>query len=85
MNREKLLVRLKRGDVANVSFMDMKKLAEWFGFKLARTAGSHHIYRHPLVPGLLNLQDAGGEAKPYQVRQFLRMVELYNVHGKEES
>lgn len=79
-----MLVRLKRGDFANVSFGDMKKLVEWFGFVLSRTAGSHHIYKHPLVPGLLNLQNAGGEAKPYQIRQFLRLVELYNVKGNKE-
>jgi len=85
MNREKLLIRLNRGDVDNVSFGDMKRLVEWFGFALARTAGSHHIYKHPMMPGLLNLQDAGGEAKPYQIRQFLQQVERYNIHGKIEE
>jgi hypothetical protein len=34
---------------------------------------------HPEVPELLNLQSAGGEAKPYQVRQFLRLVERYSL------
>ena len=28
---------------------------------------------------LLNLQNVGGEAKPYQIRQFLRLLERYNV------
>ncbi len=33
----------------------------------------------------LNLQDVGGEAKPYQIRQFLRLVERYDLRMKGES
>jgi hypothetical protein len=39
----------------------------------------HHIFSHPGVPELVNLQEVRGEAKPYQVRQFLRLVERYNL------
>lgn len=49
------------------------------GFREVRTRGSHHIFTHERVPGLLNLQDVKGEAKPYQIRQFVRMVERYNL------
>jgi len=41
--------------------------------------GSHHIYRHPQVNEKLNLQPVGGEAKPYQIRQFLVLVEKYHL------
>jgi hypothetical protein len=34
---------------------------------------------HPDVPRPLNLQEVGGQAKPYQVRQFLKAVEQYNL------
>ena len=34
---------------------------------------------HPDVPRPLNLQEVGGQAKPYQVRQFLKLIELYNL------
>jgi hypothetical protein len=27
----------------------------------------------------VNLQNVDGEAKPYQIRQFLRLVERYNI------
>jgi hypothetical protein len=38
-----------------------------------------------IIPGLLNLQDAGGKAKPYQIKQLLALVERYNLSlGKEE-
>ncbi len=49
------------------------------GFVLARTAGSHHIFSHPALAELINIQQMNGEAKPYQVRQFLRLVERYNL------
>jgi hypothetical protein len=34
---------------------------------------------------LLNLQAVGGEAKPYQIRQFLRLVERYNLRLEDEA
>ena len=55
-----------------------------FGFELRRTRGSHHLYAHPEVPGLLNLQEVRGQAKPYQIRQFLRMVERYALTVEDE-
>ena len=83
MNRRRLLRRLLAGSL-NVSFTDMVNLVEGFGFTLARVEGSHHIFRHPRVPQLLNLQQRRGEAKPYQIRQFLRLVERYDLHLEDE-
>ncbi|MEN1679901.1 MAG: type II toxin-antitoxin system HicA family toxin [Planctomycetota bacterium] len=62
-----------------MSFNDMVKLLEAFGFTRSRVSGSHHIYRREGVEELVNLQDAGGESKPYQIRQFLQIVERYNL------
>lgn len=70
MNRKRLLQRLAQGALQNVAFRDMAGLVEGFGFKLQRIAGSHHIFVHPSVPEIVNLQDVRGEAKPYQIRQF---------------
>jgi hypothetical protein len=67
----------------NVRFSDFRKLVEAFGFELDRMHGSHHIFVHPDIPELLNLQDVGGQAKPYQIRQFLRLVERYNLQTKD--
>ena len=79
MNRRKLLRRLAQGSLHNVAFDDMVRLIEGFGFSLARTSGSHHILVHPDLPELVNLQNVEGEAKPYQIRQFLRLVERYDL------
>lgn len=66
------------------SFGELCRLAEAFGFRLMRTSGSHHIFQHPDVPGNLNLQPDGKEAKPYQVRQFLALIKEHNLHIIEE-
>jgi predicted RNA binding protein YcfA (HicA-like mRNA interferase family) len=76
-------MRLARGDVANVSFSDMCRLMEAFGFELRRTSGSHHVFVHPEVRELVNLQEVRGQAKPYQVRQFLRLVERYALRMED--
>lgn len=33
---------------------------------------THHIFVHPQIPELVNLQEIKGQAKPYQIRQFLK-------------
>jgi len=52
---------------------------------LSRAKGSHHIFVHPRVRELLNLQNVGGKAKPYQILQFLRLVERYNLTMVDEG
>jgi predicted RNA binding protein YcfA (HicA-like mRNA interferase family) len=59
-------------------------LVKGFGFELLRVGGSHHIFGRPDIPELVNLQEAGGQAKPYQIRQFLRLVERCNVKMEED-
>ena len=85
MNRRRLLRRLSQGAVRNVAFADLIDLVEAFGFQLARVSGSHHIFTHPDIAELLNLQEVRGEAKPYQIRQFLRLVERYNLKLREAT
>ena len=85
MNRRRLLRRLVQGALYNVSFSDLESLAEGFGFRLVRVSGGHHIFGHADIPQLVNLQSVRGEAKPYQIRQFLRLVERYNLTLEEEG
>lgn len=69
---------------SNLRFGDMQRLAEAFGFRLLRVSGSHHIYGRAVLAEQINLQDVGGQAKPYQVRQFLKVVERYNLQLQED-
>jgi hypothetical protein len=63
----------------NVRFEEMVRLVEAFGFRLIRTSGSHHIFGRTGIAEQLNLQRVNGRAKPYQIRQFLKIVERYNL------
>jgi len=85
MKRRKLLKRLSEGQLRNVAFGDMINMVEGFGFRLDRVSGNHHIFIHPAIPELVNLQEVRGEAKPYQIRQFLRLVERYNLKLEDEK
>lgn len=85
LKRKKLLRRFAQGAYQNVSFNDMQKLVESFGFRFVRREGSHHIYTHPGIKELVNMQEVSGEAKPYQIRQFLKLIEKYNLKVEDES
>ncbi len=84
MKKRKLLQKALSSP-KNMRFNEMVALVEAFGFRLSRVKGSHHIFVHPQVRELINLQNVGGKAKPYQVRQFLRLVERYNLTIGDEA
>jgi hypothetical protein len=83
MKKKKLLQKALTSP-KNLRFGDMVTLIEAFGFRLSRSSGSHHIYIRPGVSELVNLQEVDGKAKPYQIGQFLRLVEKYNLELKED-
>lgn len=78
MKKQKLLAKVLAAS-KNVSFDEMVGLVVAFGFRLSRVSGSHHIFVRDDVPELVNLQEVGRMAKPYQIRQFLKIVERYNL------
>ena len=79
MSKKQKLLRQILNSQKNVSFQDLVILVKAFGFTLSRISGSHHIFVHPNIPNLVNIQDVKGKAKPYQVRQFLTLVETHNL------
>jgi len=74
---KKLLEKARRG--ASLRFDELVQLAILFGFVQVRVKGSHHIFKHKDVDELLNLQDVKGDAKDYQIRQLLIMIESYGL------
>ena len=52
---------------ANIDFDDLCNLLNRLGYS-SKQSGSHNIFRKPGFD-LINLQNSGGKAKPYQVRQ----------------
>jgi predicted RNA binding protein YcfA (HicA-like mRNA interferase family) len=84
MKKRKLLKKLLAGS-KNIRFAEASALAESFGFKLDRVSGSHHIYIHPHIPDLINLQNIEGKAKPYQIKQLLKIIEQYDLHLEDDE
>ncbi|HEX8267989.1 MAG TPA: type II toxin-antitoxin system HicA family toxin [Pyrinomonadaceae bacterium] len=82
MKKKKLLGKILANQ-QNIRFSDMISLVEAFGFQLGRVSGGHHIFIHPILNELVNLQNVNGQAKPYQIRQFLKLVEKYNLSLQE--
>ena len=83
MKRRKILQKILGGS-KNIRFADMVSLIEGFGFTQSRTDGSHHIFSRSDIPEVVNLQDVKGQAKPYQMRQFLKLIEKHNLKLEDE-
>lgn len=78
MNARGILERILSGS-KNIKFEEVVILAKAYGFRLTRINGSHHIFIHPEVRELINLQSVNGMAKPYQIKQLLKLVEINSL------
>jgi len=56
MNPKKLLKKILNNN-RNIRFADMIKLITAYGFELKRINGSHHIFVHPELKKIINLQE----------------------------
>ena len=83
MNKKKLLQSIITSRGKNVLFTDFQTILEAFGFRLDRINGSHHIYIHKTGKHLISIQSVGKDAKPYQVKQFIAIVERFNLKMEE--
>lgn len=82
MSRWAKLLARARENPAGLRFRDLCALVERAGFVKRNQKGSHVVYKHPEIKGLRPLplqQGKSGMAKPYQVRQFLCIIETYEL------
>ncbi len=79
---EKLYAQLVASRTS-MRFADFRRILEAFGFTLDRTNGSHHIFKHSGVSRALSIQPRGDKAKPYQIDQFLDIVEEFGLEMKK--
>ena len=76
VGRWEKLVRKARESPGRLRFEEACRLARCLGFRqVRRTAGSHRVFKKPGVRGLINLQNRGGQAIAYQVRQIVNLAE----------
>lgn len=82
MNEKKLFIKIMN-NLNNVDFNDFVRILNKFGFKLNRVRGSHNIYVNSKVDEIINIQNVNGKAKSYQIKQFFRLVEKYNLEMED--
>lgn len=76
---DKLYAQLLISTNRSIDYRDFIAMVEAFGFANIRTKGSHSSFAHPDCPRLLVLQPKGKDAKRYQVREFLDMIEEFGL------
>lgn len=76
MSSAKKILDQMRKEPTNIRFADLRKVCESFFGEPRQNGTSHLIFKMPW-PGdpRVNIQDAGGKAKPYQVRQVLQAID----------
>lgn len=77
--KDKLYARI-RNNQKNVRFADFCTVMTYFGFVEVRVKGSHHLFQHPALDEVMNVQPKkDGLAKAYQVRQFLKLIDEHDL------
>lgn len=72
---EKLLEQMRR-EPANVAFGDLKKVCVTYFGAPRQDGSSHAVFKTPWSGDpRVNIQNAKGKAKPYQVRQVLLAID----------
>ncbi|MCD4809386.1 MAG: type II toxin-antitoxin system HicA family toxin [Methanosarcinales archaeon] len=84
MHKQKLLEDLKNNP-KNIRFEKLCRIAEAFGFQFKGGKGSHRIYLRKDINEMLNFQNVSGKAKPYQVRQLIKIINKYNLTEEDGS
>lgn len=78
---EKLLWTVLSGTKdKSIIFSDLRTLLERLGFQ-CRIKGDHFIYTKDGVEEIINIQPAGNQAKPYQVKQIRSIILRYQLGG----
>jgi predicted RNA binding protein YcfA (HicA-like mRNA interferase family) len=78
MKKDKIFQKLLSGS-KNISFEELILIILSFGFIEVRSKGSHHIFKKAGIDELVNFQNVDGKGKPYQIKQFLSLVEKYDL------
>ena len=85
MKPDRLLARVLAGNVTNIAFSELTGLLRALGFIEIGGKGSHRIFARHGVVELVNLQEDGRQAKPYQVRQIAALVRRYALELEDDA
>ena len=82
MARVEEIVANMRRNPKGIRYRDLCKVCDFYFGDARQKGSSHRIYKTPW-PGdpRVNIQNAGGMAKAYQVRQVLRAIDRLETYG----
>lgn len=76
------IVQAMRRNPLNIAYNDLHKVCEHYFGKPRTTGGSHAVFKMPWAGDpRVNIQNNGGRAKPYQVRQVLEAIKKLEGEG----
>ena len=82
---EDILTQMKRNP-KGIRFNDLSKVCEYFFGEPRQSGSSHKVFKTPWQGDpRVNIQNAKGKAKPYQVRQVLKAVDRLEMTNEKGS
>ena len=86
MAKIELLIRRMKDNPKDVLFSDLCKACKYYFGEPRSSGSSHHVYKTPWQGDpRVNIQNAKGRAKAYQVRQVLRAIERLSKEDGTEK
>ena len=82
MGRIDKLFKKAKNSPENLRFKELCFLAECVGFQFRHQAGSHKIFKHPIINKMLNFQPDKSDtskAKKYQIKKLVEMIEDFDL------
>jgi hypothetical protein len=82
---EEIVANMRRNP-KGIRFRDLCKVCDFYFGEARQTGSSHRICKTPW-PGdpRVNIQNAGGMAKAYQVRQVLKAIDRLETYGDAQE
>jgi hypothetical protein len=86
MTKVEEIVANMRRNPKGIRYRDLCKVCDFYFGEARQVGSSHRIYKTPW-PGdpRVNIQNAGGMAKAYQVRQVLRTIDRLETYGDAQE
>ena len=80
------IVLQMRDSPGNVRFADLCMVCDYYFGDARQKRGSHRIYKTPWQGDpRVNVQNDKGKAKPYQVKQVLKAINMVEVNNGAEK
>ena len=82
---EEIVANMRRNP-KGIRYRDLCKVCDFYFGEARQSGSSHRIYKTPW-PGdpRVNIQNAGGMAKAYQVRQLLKAIDRLETYGDAQE